>query len=168
MPVAGKTRIRGARALDKALRDLPGAMGQNVLRGAVREGANVIKDAAHSNLGEKGALVVKNRRGKKGLALVSIALRPDKWALKFKEMGAAPHTITPKKASVLADGEGAIFGSVIHHPGVAARPWFRPAFDSNINTVIAHIGQALGRRIQQAARKVTRGQVNARTGRKIR
>ena len=46
------------------------------------------------------------------------------------EFGTGPYTIRPKRGKYLswqnADGEW-LFATEVHHPGIAARPWLRPA-----------------------------------------
>ena len=51
----------------------------------------------------------------------------------YLEVGTRPHTITVKKAKVLSDGEN-FFGKTVYHPGMNARPYFKPALDKNFNT----------------------------------
>lgn len=48
---------------------------------------------------------------------------------KYLEHGTAPYTIRAKIASVLSDGTN-FFGTKVDHPGVRARPWLRPAFET--------------------------------------
>jgi len=48
----------------------------------------------------------------------------------FLEFGTRPFTITPKKAKALhwvGQGGEDVFATVVHHPGITARPWLRPA-----------------------------------------
>jgi hypothetical protein len=44
------------------------------------------------------------------------------------ELGSAPHTITVRRAKVLANSEtGQVFGKQVRHPGTPAQPFLRPA-----------------------------------------
>lgn len=53
------------------------------------------------------------------------------WRAKFIEFGVKPHLISLKHSRVLADKAGDIFGRSAHHPGFSAKPFIRPALDSN-------------------------------------
>ncbi|EHL2773810.1 hypothetical protein KCE64_004806, partial [Salmonella enterica subsp. enterica serovar Hvittingfoss] len=41
----------------------------------------------------------------------------------------------------------------IQHPGIAAKPFIRPAFDSNLEQIMASQKEALGRLIDKALKK---------------
>lgn len=47
----------------------------------------------------------------------------------YVEFGTSPHVIRAKRASVLANSKGDVFGPVVHHPGTKAQPFLRPALD---------------------------------------
>ena len=129
-----RTRIQGARELDRTLKALPRQLGAKVLGGAVMSGAQEIRKAALANLGEAERGDVIARRTRQGKASVTVSVGPpkDKFYLMFREFGTAPHTIRPRRRGrkVLADKEsGAVFGPEVRHPGQPARPFLRPAFE---------------------------------------
>jgi hypothetical protein len=60
----------------------------------------------------------------------------------YLETGTAPHVITVKNAKVLTDGEN-FFGKSVNHPGMAAQPYFRPAFDMHSQELVPNINKYL-------------------------
>ncbi len=58
------------------------------------------------------------------------------------EVGSPPHIIRVKTAKVLTDGT-TFFGKEVHHPGTAARPYFKPALDKSFTE--AKFGAAMKR-----------------------
>lgn len=62
----------------------------------------------------------------------AVVFTDEKYAI-FVEEGTRPHTITAKKAKVLANKKlGIIFGKTVHHRGSRPYPFFKPAFEDNI------------------------------------
>lgn len=55
------------------------------------------------------------------------------------EYGTAPHIIKAKAASGLLHLRGNVFVEHVNHPGAAARPFMRPAFDAKKDEAIAII-----------------------------
>lgn len=53
------------------------------------------------------------------------------WIAHFLEFGTAAHWIRPRKAKALRLADGSLVRRV-HHPGTAARPFMRPAFDESV------------------------------------
>lgn len=54
----------------------------------------------------------------------------DHWYVRFFEFGATPHTITAKGAQAITLDEN-LFRRSANHPGMAAQPFMRPAYDGN-------------------------------------
>jgi len=55
------------------------------------------------------------------------------------EYGTAPHIIKAKAAGGLLHLRGNVFVEEVHHPGAAAKPFMRPAFDSKKDEAIGII-----------------------------
>lgn len=115
------------------------------LENALVAGGEVIADAARGNARStaqsvaRGVRVVK-RPQSRGKALVVVGSTSP--LAHLFEWGAAPHEITPenRRALRLADGW---FARRVQHPGMAAHPWLRPAFDSQQRNAQARIRQKL-------------------------
>lgn len=63
----------------------------------------------------------------------------------FTEFGAAPHEISAKFNKALSLPGGAV--QKVNHPGVAARPWFRPAWAASSGAALVMIKGMLERAI---------------------
>lgn len=126
--------VKGGRALAQFLDQLAPKIQRNVMRGALRAGANVIAPAVRSGIRPQDGVLaasVKVRTGGRG-AEVTARVYTRVFYARFVEYGTKPHTITAKNRGGLSVG-GLILRSV-EHPGAQPRPYFRPAFD----------GQAVG------------------------
>lgn len=144
--------ITGLRELNKALTKLPERIERNIMSSAVRAGANEIKKAAVTNLGgKKSDIVVKKSRAPKGTTQYKIGINADKWYLQFKEFGTKPHVIKSKK--LMSDGS-TVFGRVVDHPGQAAKPFLRPAFDENTRKAINAMAKKIKQRLEKEAAKL--------------
>ena len=61
---------------------------------------------------------------------------------KYLEFGTGPRTIRAKKAKILTDGK-TFFGRVVKHPGIAPRPFLRPALKKSIPEIQIIMGRKL-------------------------
>lgn len=127
-------RIQGLADLKRALNDLPAKIEKNIMRGALRAGANEIKKAAQANVPVKsGALknsIKVSTRARKDRYMRARVTAGDKTAFyaHMVEFGTAAHRIRPKgKKSLFFAG---IARTAVEHPGAEQRPFMRPALDS--------------------------------------
>ena len=141
--------IKGGAELNKFLQQLPAKMEANVLRSAMRAGANVIKDEAKANVPVASGLL---RDGLK----VSTSSRRGKVTAKVKATGKHAH-IAPwleygtAAHRIVAKGKGMYFGGKVvrsvEHPGISPRPFLRPALDSRAQQAVVAVGNAIKKRL---------------------
>lgn len=132
--------IVGGRELDAFLQQLPVRVEKNVLRAALRAGANEFKAAAvmrvpvdEGNL--KRSLRVTTRT-KKGTVYASLKVGGRKAPhAHLVEFGTAAHKIRPKSQKALSFGGKA--AREVDHPGARPQPFMRPAADSAPKSAIA-------------------------------
>lgn len=145
-----EVHIKGLADLQRFLDQLTPKMERNVLRGALRAGANVVKPVAAANIhsvsGElaKGLKVGSRARG--GVVTASVkAAGPHAFVARWVEYGTKPHTITAKNRKGLSFG-GVFFQSV-DHPGATPHPFLRPALDSQATAAVVAVGEYIKRRL---------------------
>ncbi len=157
-------KIEGLKELNHALKQLPRRAANRALKSSIRAGGRVVVKAARRNLPPNYVVLKKSlfvkvlRQGKYSInALVGPRTgkdaRYDGWYAHIVEFGAAPHEITIATRNVLAS-QGQVFGTKVKHPGVAARPFFRPAFDGNIHQIIEAQRMKLWQAIEREANKL--------------
>lgn len=138
--MASITRFKGGAELQRALNELPVKLERNVMRSALRAGAVVLRNEARKNVPEEtGALkksIKVSTRARKGVVTATLKAGDEKaFYAHMLEYGTAPHDIAPKskKALTLEDG-----GVVKHakHPGIAPRPFMRPALDEKTDEAV--------------------------------
>ena len=136
--------LEGGEDLLKAIRDADMSV-RSVLRAATLAGGQVVANAAAGSAPGPGIVAEVMEASAAG---VEVGIGPDKehWSYKFVETGAAPHEIlgTP----LIFEGRaGMVKTAQVSHPGMAARPFLRPAHDSTQreqeDTLGARIRQAL-------------------------
>ncbi len=145
-------KIEGGDKLLKELADLGGTV-RSTARAAIRAGAKVMQAQAEQN-----AEALATRAGKhtqinvKSLARGTIQARvgPSKrrWYFKFFEEGVTGHEITGHPLVFEGDSGLVVIGGV-NHPGMAARPWLRPAFDEKQAEAVKAVEQTLREAIEQ-------------------
>ncbi len=145
-------RVTGLSDLQALLDTLPAKLEMNVMRGALRAGATLIMQEAIANVpvgppSSSGAAKYGEYAGalRDSIHLGTKISRPyvmarvvvggktktgaNVWYANIIEFtGALPHTISAKGKAALSIG-GLLFQSV-HHPGMKAHPFLRPALDS--------------------------------------
>lgn len=160
--------VRGLADLQKLLDTLAPKLERNVLRGAMRAAANVVKDEAKalcpvgppSATGAKryklytGALRDSIRvsvRAKGGRVTASVKAGgrlkngADVWYAPIVERGAVAHKIKAAKGGFLAIG-GGVYRSV-DHPGMKAKPFLRPALDARAQDAVVAAGEYMKARL---------------------
>ena len=119
---------------------------RSVAQRAAEAGAGVIQKAADVGAPSPGS--VKTRTtvlGRRGQVRVDIGSDKKHWHHMFFELGADPHEITPRVRRTLKFevGESEIFARAVQHPGMAAKPFLRPAIDERQEQAVAAVGDVL-------------------------
>lgn len=127
---------------DELIRKLE-RMGRNVSRSvdsAAQAGIRVIARDAESRLGDRIEMELEERSD--GSATYAAGPPKEKWYLQFKEFGAQPHEITGNPLA-FQGREGPVITGRVSHPGMAAEPFLRPAFDSKKGEAIDKVGDVI-------------------------
>src|SRR5690606_2190781 len=155
MMTTSLTKFKGGKELQAFLDTLPAKVEKNIMRSALRQGANVIKEEAKARVRvDKGDLrnsirvSTRSRRGQ-----VTATVKTDDFKAKWEEFGTAPHFISvkdsakptrktrrgPRKVSIgtvnkmVKNGSlvigGDFVGESVAHPGAKPNPFMRPAAD---------------------------------------
>ena len=161
--------IGGGAELQAFLDQLPAKMGANIMRSAMRQGANVIAAEAKQNVpvgapsstnkkrygGYAGALrdsirvSTKNSKGKV-IASVKAGGKTKRGANVYyahivEFTGAVAHVIKAKGKGALSFG--GFFGKSVKHPGMRAKPFMRPALDAKANAALQAVGDQVKKRL---------------------
>ena len=148
--MADDVQIKGLAELLKFMDQLTPKIEANVARGALRAGMNVVKPVAqrnvHSVSGElaKGLKIGTRRRG----SLVTSNLKatgPHRSVAQLVEFGTAAHNVAARFGGWLSFMN--IFRKVIHHPGARAKPFLRPALDSQAQAAVIAVAQYIKTRL---------------------
>lgn len=150
--MADSKHVKGLKELDALLKTLPAKMETNVLRGALRAGANAIKKEAAQNISSKSGALAKglrvsarlDRRAGKVTASVKAGKKMGHIA-RFVEFGTRPHEIKPKSRSSLFFA--GVFGEIVQHPGAKPHPFMRPALDSRASEAVVAAGNYIKKRL---------------------
>lgn len=115
-----------------------GVAASDVLEAATVAAATVIQEAATSmapgpHIGQETTSKARTR--------VTVAVGPvkAKWYYRFFETGTRPHTIRGNPLLVF----GGVAVRSVNHPGMAARPFLRPALDTQGDEATQKAGQVL-------------------------
>jgi HK97 gp10 family phage protein len=142
--------IGGGRELDDMLRTLAPNIHKNIMRAALRAGANVMKDGAKAGVpvktgklrkslavttGSKGGLVTAKLKARGKMAPYAVLV----------EFGTRPHKIKPKKKGGLTVGGNIV--AEVDHPGARPRAFMRPAFDSKAAPAVAAVAAKIRERL---------------------
>ena len=162
--------VTGLRELQAFMDQLAPKLEQNVMRGALRAGVNVIKREAKARcpVGAPSAQGVKRyklyagalrdsirsgvyAKGGRVTAYVRVGGKIKKsganvWYAHLIEFsGAVPHLIKAKLGKTLTIG-GGLYKSV-DHPGMSARPFLRPALSSQATNAITAAAEYMKKRL---------------------
>lgn len=130
------TRFKGGKELQDALNQLPAKIERNVMRSALRQGANVIRNQARQNVPvedgdlKKSIKVSTRARGGKTTATLRAGDKRAFYAHMI-EFGVAPHGVkkgAKRKSGKYQDGK--------KHPGFSAKPFMRPAVDDKADEAV--------------------------------
>ncbi len=148
--MSNDVQVKGLADLQRALDQLPAKIEANVMRSALRQGANVIKDEAKAkvpvHLGALRDSIRVSTGMKRGTVKATIKAGDKKaWYWRFVEFGTKAHWIKPKnKKSLFLAG---LARETVHHPGARAKPFMRPALDARAHAAIEAVGEAIRRRL---------------------
>lgn len=166
-------RVNGLADLQRVLDTLPVKMERNVMRSALRAGAQVVLKGAQANinddtrdLSQSLRVSTRARRG-----VVTASVKTDLFYAKMVEFGTAAHFISVneeakpsrltrrgyrtysistindmvKRGSLVIGG--VFVGRSVSHPGARPHPFMRPALDSEAQRALEAVGAAIRRRL---------------------
>lgn len=142
--------LAGAEGLLEGLDEI-GKQVRRALSRAAQAGARVIQEAANEDAPGR-FIVTRVRKATQEMAEVGIGPDREHWYYTFFEYGATAHEIAGRGMLSLAwEAAGQwIFRRRVHHPGMPARPFLRPAFDENQERAVEATREALDQAIQEA------------------
>lgn len=145
-----RVTIEGGEELARQLRRL-GLAAADVLPMAVEAGGMVLRDLARPKApGPEIELEMEKGSGK---ATATIGPAKKKWYYRFFELGTGVGTRSTKGRFVFRGEDGRLrIVREIDHPGMAARPFLRPAFDEGQDEAVGKAGDALRSRIEGVGR----------------
>lgn len=142
--------IIGGRELDALLQTLSVKVERNILRAALRAGANEFKAAAKQgvpvhdgDLQRSIRVSVSSKRGTVYASLKAGGKKAPHWH--WVEFGTAAHKIRAKSQHALSFGGTTV--SEVDHPGARPQPFMRPAFDSASAAAIAAVAAKIRQRL---------------------
>ncbi|RYF64041.1 MAG: HK97 gp10 family phage protein, partial [Comamonadaceae bacterium] len=140
-------KVKGLAELNQFLSQLPAKVEANVLRGALRAGANVVADEVKTQApvatGELRDSFKVRTSSRKGVAMATV--RTKVFYARFIEFGVAAHKIVGKANGVLRFGDTTV--RVVDHPGIRPRPFMRPALDSKAGAATVAAAEYMKRRL---------------------
>ena len=168
--------LKGGPELLKFLDEFPEKMVKNIMRGAMRAGANVVREEARLNVArQSGALSrsikssVNSRSGtitakvklkgkhsflgpmlEYGVRAHIISLAEDKRPMKMTRhglRGLSLRTINKAVARGSLVINGTFVGDAVMHPGFAAKPFLRPALDRKAEDAVNAVGKYIAGRL---------------------
>jgi HK97 gp10 family phage protein len=146
--------IRGGRELDAFLQTLSAKVEKNIMRSALRQGANVFRDDVRANIDAQGLRdsgdlrrSVKVSTNSKGGTVTSSLRVGNKKAFyaHMLEFGVQAHS-TKKGASVRSGRNP----SANPHPGFAAKPFMRPTLDTKVPAAILAVTAQIRKKLTLA------------------
>jgi HK97 gp10 family phage protein len=149
--------ITGGKELAQLLQQLPTKLEKNIMRGALRAGAQVIAKEAKLNVpvqdGDLKATVRVSTNAKRGRVEAKAKAGGKKaWYAAIVEFGATPHIINAKNGKMLKfkakDGRNIKIAQVFH-TGFIAKPYLRPALDSKAGESIVATGNYIRQRLNE-------------------
>jgi HK97 gp10 family phage protein len=152
-------QIQGLADLERKISELPQKLARNVMRGALRAGANTLRAEARAKVPvDSGALrqsirVSARLRGTKATARVTAggrARKGDAFYAHMVEFGTQAHKISAnmKRALVI---NGQLVRGEISHPGARPRPFMRPALDAKAQQAIEDVARYIRERLAKEA-----------------
>lgn len=142
--------VTGLKELQAFLDQLPAKVEANIMRAALRQGANVVRDEAKANVPVKSGVlkagIKVSTKSRRGVVTASIkASGKHGYLANWLEHGVAAHFIKPKTAKSLFFA--GLFRDGVDHPGIAPKPFMRPALDSQSQAALLAVGEAIKKRL---------------------
>lgn len=147
-----EVRVKGMRELNQFLQQLPVKLERNVLRGALRAGAKPVQEQAKRDAprdtGKLAEGIKIGTKAKGGRVVANVKLTgPHAHIGRWLEYGVAAHQITASTGGWLFFGGN--FAKAVQHPGIPARPFMRPALDSQAQAAVVAAAQYMKRRLEE-------------------
>lgn len=116
---------------------------------AVQVGAEVIQSAANP---KAPAPNIITEELEKSSTKVTVGIGPDDahWYYRYLETGASAHEYSGNPLLAFEGSEGTIITGSVSHPGMAAKPFLRPAFDEKHKAAEDEVGAELLKVIERA------------------
>lgn len=152
--MAERLHIAGAKEMEQLLRQLPQQLARQTLTAALREAAQPVLEEARrlAPVGTESKGRVRLRRSKKGKVSISHygKLKPS------LRIATVPASRTPHSATVVVTVGKAFWGMFLEFGTrhMKKQPFLRPAFEARQREALNRLGQALGERIEKAAKKL--------------
>ena len=167
-----EVHVKGLAALQKALDTLPVQIESKIMRGALRAGAKVIMQDAKARCpvgppSSEGARLYGHYQGalrdsiritgrvKNGTVSASVKAGGKTksgaqvyYASIIEFTGAAAHIIKSRRAQGFLFFAGSVYRTV-NHPGMAARPFMRPAMEGRAQDALMAIGEYIKGRLSK-------------------
>jgi HK97 gp10 family phage protein len=142
--------IIGGHELDAFLQQVSVKVEKNILRAALRAGANEFKEDARQQVpvdeGDLRRSIRVSTRAKKGTVYAYLKAGGRKAPhAHLVEFGTAAHKIMAKKGSALVVNGKAVRD--VDHPGAKAKPFMRPSFDTGAQSALVAVGEKIRERL---------------------
>jgi len=147
--------VKGLQELQKFLDQLPKKLEQNVMRGALREGATKeLLQEAKANLLSNGSVqtgelisgLKVTTRSRGGVVSASVkATGKHAYVAPWLEYGVAAHAITAKRGEMLSFL--GVFAKSVMHPGFRPKPFLRPALDQSGQAAVIATAEYMKKRL---------------------
>ena len=145
------TNVKGLAELQAMLNTLPAKMERNILRSALRQGANVVMRKARENItadgSEETGLMRKGikvrTQAKRGTVIASVrATGKHAYLANWIEHGVQPHSIAKGAKAGSSKGQDGT-----PHPGFAPKPFLRTALDTEMQAATIAVGNTIKARL---------------------
>ncbi|MBX3629314.1 MAG: HK97 gp10 family phage protein [Nitrosomonas sp.] len=170
-------KTKGLAELQKIMNQLPAKLEANIMRGALRAGAVVIRDAVKSNInsvsGHLASTMRVSTRIEKRAGKVVAKVKADAYYAGFVEYGTRPHYISVPDSEKLINSRRSrklgkevrehmktfntrqrslkigqqYVGPGVFHPGAKPKPFMRPALDNNSGAAITAAAEYIKKRL---------------------
>jgi len=152
-------KIEGQKELMKALKE-SGLKPRKVIGAAMKQGGEVVAANARERVeSSKGGKKVTAKITARKQDHITVSVGPTKkhWYLRFLETGTARHEIRGNPFLRFGGPRGLIEVRRVMHPGTAARPFLRPAFDAKNDEATGKVGEVIRAAIVEAKIAKERG-----------
>jgi HK97 gp10 family phage protein len=123
--------MTGGKELMQMFQELPVKVENNGLAQMTRAGTAPIRKNARSRISKypkyAKTITTRKRKSRPGTAIFEVSSKSRLSHL--LEYGVRPHVISVKNKKIMSR-DGIPYGTVVNHPGMAAQPHMRPAYDS--------------------------------------